>query len=115
MTKNRALKRAARERAQVTGESYVVALRNTQGGLDLPGATPTTAIGRTLHRWTHLVPGVPQHPDAATMAARHGRSLQSAQPRPAGRSGPSRKAHPVRDKRVLRRWQELIESRLLGR
>jgi hypothetical protein len=109
MTKNRALKRAAHERAHLTGERYVVARRKVESGVPEPAALPSGAMASTLHRWTHLVPGVPAHPDSATLAVRH----STAQgPRLTGRRNPTHSAPPVREKRVLRGWQEWIESRV---
>ena len=54
MTKNKALKAAARERAAQTGERYVVARRAV-------AIQPQTRIEGVLHRLTHRVRGVPVH------------------------------------------------------
>ena len=54
MTKNKARKTAARERAAATGERYVVARRAT-------ASQPEPRLEGVLHRLTHLVPGVPRH------------------------------------------------------
>ncbi len=54
MTKNKARKAAARERAARTGERYVVARRAVE-------RQPEVHAGGVLHRLTHRVPGVPSH------------------------------------------------------
>ncbi len=54
MTKNKARKAAARERAARTGERYVVARRALEN-------QPETYADGVLHWLTHLVPGVPAH------------------------------------------------------
>ena len=65
MTKDRARKRAAHERANLTGESYVVARRSLDDGDAVAAARrPMSPAVRTLHEWTHRVPGVPPHSDA---------------------------------------------------
>ncbi len=75
MTRNRAGKRAAHERASSTGERYVVARRNLQepGVIDNPDESerPYPWIVRLLHHLTHRVPGVPKHVDAAVIRAEH--------------------------------------------
>ena len=54
MTKNKARKTAARERAARIGERYVVARRAVE-------SEPETHGDGVLHRLTHRVPGVPAH------------------------------------------------------
>lgn len=75
MTSNRARKRAARERAAATGESYVVALRKLGASQPItPPAQPERPyplVVRLLHDLTHRVPGVPKHADPASVRAEH--------------------------------------------
>ncbi len=75
MTSNRARKRAARDRAALTGERYVVARRQTAE----PSATvqdnaterPYPWVIRVLHNLMHRVPGVPKHVDPGHVRAEH--------------------------------------------
>ncbi len=106
MTRDRARKRAARQRSALTGERYVVAQRAT--------AQPATARPETaerqphddgrLHAFTHRVPGVPAHVDGG---------LQANAPR--SRNSRSGLRHHPRhhEPRVLVAWQNWIAG-LLG-
>ena len=75
MTSNRARKRAARDRAALTGERYVVARRQTAE----PSATvednaterPYPWVIRVLHDLMHRVPGVPKHANPGYVRAEH--------------------------------------------
>ncbi len=73
MTKNKAAKTAARERAARTGEPYVVARR-------VVAAQPARVDG-LLHRLTHLVPGVPEHGASRPHAPHVHRARQHGEPR----------------------------------
>ena len=95
MTKDRARKRATRQRAALTGERYVVAQRSV-------GESQPSTSGR-LHALTHRVPRVPAHVDGG---------LQRRAPR-------RRTANPARrhqashgEPRVLVAWQNWIARRL---
>ena len=101
MTKNRARKKAARERAALTGERYVVARHSILGGEAPPAPSLSGVMTVALHRWTHLVPGVPSHPDTVTRAKRNAPHVKRVHP-----------SHPARQKRVLRGWQERIERQV---
>ena len=91
MTKDRARKKAARQRAAVTGERYVVAQRATT-------KHPPVKHGR-LHALTHRVPGVPPHIDGG---------LQSA----GGRTSRARNRARVHgEPRMLVGWQGWIARR----
>ena len=96
MTKDRARKRAARDRAAATGESYVVARRRA--------VEPPPHDGGVLHDLTHRVPGVPAHAEGGLQA--RARRAPSAQP---GRQGRPNRNQP----RVLVGWQNRI-ARLFG-
>ncbi len=92
MTKNRARKQAARRRAAITGERYVVAQR----AMDAPRPL---RMGR-LDRLTHSVPGVPAHVEGgfqATAGRRRNRTHES-------------RRHD--EPRVLVAWQNWIARRL---
>jgi hypothetical protein len=91
MTKDRARKRAARDRAAATGERYVVA--NRQVG------TTQQSDDRGLHGLTHRVPGVPDHVDGGLQA----RARKNPAARPA-HQGTSNHGEP----RVLVGWQNRI-------
>jgi len=95
MTKDRARKRAARDRAASTGERYVVARREAV-------ATPTKDYG-VLHDLTHRVPGVPAHVEGGL------------QGRPARvRTRPALQGRPNSNQpRVLVSWQQRI-ARFFG-
>lgn len=75
MTSNRARKRAARDRAAVTGEPYVVARRKLEAPPPLIRPTererPYPFVVRLLHDLTHRVPGVPKHADQASIRSEH--------------------------------------------
>lgn len=95
MTKNRARKRAARQRAALTGGRYVVAQRAM--------TEPQPHNGGRLHDLTHRVPGVPAHIDGGLQAtARRGRNVKHA----------ARQRPPQREPRVLVAWQNWIARRL---
>jgi hypothetical protein len=75
VTSNRARKRAARDRAALTGERYVVARRKTTESSatveDNQTERPYPWPVRVLHDLTHRVPGVPKHADPAHVRAEH--------------------------------------------
>jgi hypothetical protein len=75
MTKHRAEKKAARERAAATGERYVVAKRSLNesppNNSSAEHEQPYRWIVRVLHDLTHRVPGVPPHADPASIRADH--------------------------------------------
>ena len=74
MTSNRARKRAARDRAALTGERYVVARRQTAESApveDNQTERPYPWVIRVLHDLMHRVPGVPKHGDPAHVRAEH--------------------------------------------
>lgn len=96
MTKDRARKRAARERAASTGERYVVARREA-------AENPAGDRG-ALHGFTHRVPGVPDHLDGGLQ--RRPRRAPSAPPLHQGR--PNRKRP-----RILIGWQNRV-ARFFG-
>ncbi len=110
MTKNRARKNAARERAAETGERYVVARR---GIIDAPLADnpptaeppwPSNPLLRAMHDALHKIPGMPAHADGlarqvehqARASARHHRVVHHP------------RLHPEREPRVMRGWQGRI-------
>jgi hypothetical protein len=91
MTKNRARKQAARDRAAATGERYVVARRQSA-----EVATPDLGL---LHDLTHRVPGVPAHLEGG---------LQARRPR-ARTTAPVHQGPPNQNEpRVLVGWQNRI-------
>ena len=114
MTKDRARKRAARSRAAITGERYVVARRQAE--------EPPTRTGGLVHELTHRMPGVPSHAEGGLQARRpRGRGANSAlqnrpgrgQPRVRG-AGAVHQNRPHHDQpRVLIGWQNRI-ARLFG-
>jgi hypothetical protein len=95
MTKDRARKQAARERAAVTGERYVVA-RRTGGEL------PPHSHGR-LHKFMHRMPGVPLHVDGG---------LQASPPRNHNARAALRHNAHHHEPRVLIAWQNWIARHL---
>jgi hypothetical protein len=95
MTKNRAAKQSARDRAALTGERYVVAQRAV--------SSPQPPTSGRLHRLTHQVPRVPSHVDGGLQAtATRGRNTH---PRLQDRA---RHGEP----RVLVAWQNWIARRV---
>jgi len=93
MTKNRARKQAARQRAALTGERYVVAQR---------AAVEPPKTSR-MHDLMHRAPGVPFHVDGGLQ--------RSAKPdRQAGRN--PRRTHRHAEPRVLVAWQNWIARRV---
>ncbi len=91
MTKDRARKRAARDRAATTGERYVVARREA--------VEPPSPSAGTLHRLTHRVLGVPEHVDGG---------LQERAPR-VRRTDPLHHGRTTHgEPRVLVGWQNRI-------
>lgn len=96
MTKDRARKRAARERAAVTGERYVVASRQAV-------ATPRSDDS-VLHELTHRVPGVPAHVQGGLQAR--------SRTNPVARTG-HQGAPDHGEPRVLVGWQNRI-ARFFG-
>ena len=101
MTKDKARKAAARERAAVTGERYTVALRATERGHE-----PVETADGVLHRLTHRVPGVPEHIEGGAAPRRN----RPHRHRPHGASARPRPRHG--EPRVLVAWQHRI-ARLL--
>ena len=91
MTKDRARKGAARQRAAVTGERYVVAQRATI-------EHPPVKQGR-LHALTHRVPGVPTHLDGGLQGTARRTSRARNRTRTHG------------EPRVLVGWQNWIARR----
>jgi hypothetical protein len=75
VTSDRARKRAARARAAVTGERYVVARRKLEEPPAVAGSPgperPYPLLVRLIHDLTHRVPGVPKHADPASVRAEH--------------------------------------------
>jgi hypothetical protein len=110
MTKNRARKSAARQRAAETGERYVVARRGIMHeplADESPAAEPpwpSNPLLRAMHDAMHKIPGMPAHADglarqeehAARANARHHRVVHHP------------RVHPDRKTRVMRSWQERI-------
>jgi hypothetical protein len=96
MTKDRARKQAARDRAAATGERYVVARREA-------GESPSYDTS-ALHELTHRVPGVPAHVEGGLQA--RARRNPSALPAHQGRPNQNQP-------RVLVGWQNRI-ARLFG-
>ena len=101
MTKDRARKQAARERAALTGERYVVAQR----AIAEPSpdeAQPQRSHGR-MHDLTHRVAGVPPHVEGGLQATRSkGRNTAH-----------SLRQNPVhKEPRVLVTWQNWIARRV---
>ena len=98
MTKDRARKQAARERAALTGERYVVAQRAV--------AEPELKrIGR-LDRLTHRVPGVPAHVEGG---------LQASAPRNHNSKHEVRPHTQPTEPRVFVVWQNWIARQLGAR
>ena len=105
MTKDRARKQAARRRAAVTGESYVVAQRAVAGPQQLP-----RDAGR-MHELTHKVPGVPAHVEGGLQ----GGVSSSRKSRPQlGRGVRGNEARVHGEPRVLVGWQNWIARRVSG-
>src|SRR4051794_34577927 len=96
MTKDRARKRAARQRVALTGERYVVAQRA------IAEPQPPREHGR-MHDLTHRLPGVPSHVEGGLQATR-----------PKGRNVPrSLRQNPVhKEPRVLVGWQNWMARRV---
>jgi hypothetical protein len=99
MTKDRARKQAARQRAARTGERYVVAQRA------VAGAEPQPRRDNWLHEATHKVPGVPAHVDGGRQA-RVPRRQGHKKVNPTS----SNRVH-TNDPRVLVAWQNWIARR----
>ena len=97
MTKDRARKRAARDRAAATGERYIVASRQS--------VEPPSHDGGVLHELTHRVPGVPAHV-AGGLQARARRDRVA-------RRSPHQNQPNHNQPRVLIGWQNRI-ARLFG-
>ncbi|HEY1529966.1 MAG TPA: hypothetical protein VGF80_04070 [Galbitalea sp.] len=109
MTKDRARKRAARERANLTGERYVVARRNTEASIAIePSMNPVT---RVLHDWTHRIPGVPAHQVHRAHQAQTARGSRTREHTNSmrGHKNPTR---VYREPRVLVEWQNWIARRV---
>ena len=105
MTKNKAQKLAARNRAAATGERYVVARRGTQQATAAP-----VRRGR-LDELTHRVPGVPEHIDGGLQGLR--RAARTARP---ASNAPRVHVQPEHgEPRVLVAWQNWIARRLTRR
>jgi hypothetical protein len=77
MTKNRARKNAARQRAAETGERYVVARRGIMDAPftdDPPAAQqpwPRNPLLRAMHDALHKIPGMPPHAEGLARQAEH--------------------------------------------
>jgi hypothetical protein len=75
VTSDRARKRAARARAALTGERYVVARRKLEEPAVVAGSPgpegPYPLVVRLIHDLTHRVPGVPKHADPASVRVEH--------------------------------------------
>lgn len=97
MTKDRARKKATRQRVAVTGERYVVAQR----ALTEPAPRK---LGR-LDALTHRVPGVPPHVDRGLQS-----TSTSRRANPPSRNPKSRNPQHE-DPRVLVAWQNWIARR----
>ena len=96
MTKDRARKQAARQRAALTGERYVVAQRA------IAEPEPPRTYG-WMHELTHRVPGVPAHVEGGLQATRSkGRNTPHSLRRNPAHSEP----------RVLVAWQNWIARRV---
>ena len=95
MTKNRARKQAARQRAALTGERYVVAQR--------AAATPEPHSSGWMHELTHRVPGIPAHVEGG---------LQRRVPANRNAKHTGRRNAPHAEPRVLVAWQNWIARRL---
>jgi hypothetical protein len=107
MTKNRAHKKAARQRAAVTGERYVVAERAVG---QHPIAELAAARGRSTsraHDLMHELPGVPPHVDGGLQHAT--RPARTAAPSNPHQGRTNRQYH---EPRVLVSWQNWIARRL---
>ena len=105
MTKNKAHKLAARNRAAATGERYVVARR----GIQEQTVTPPR-LGR-LDELTHRVPGVPEHIDGGLQG--RSRTVRPARTAP---NAPHLHVQPEQgEPRVLVAWQNWIARRLTRR
>jgi hypothetical protein len=96
MTKDRARKQAARQRAAATGERYVVARRHE--------VDPPSHDGGVLHELTHRVPGVPAHMEGGLQT----RARRPRKPLPVHQGRPNHN-----QPRVLVGWQDRI-TRLFG-
>jgi hypothetical protein len=93
MTKNRASKRATRQRVALTGERYVVAQR--------AAAEPQVRSANRAHELMHTVPGVPAHVAGGLQRATRVRN-----------SNPRRQQPRRNEPRVLVAWQNWIARRL---
>ena len=100
MTKDRARKQAARQRAAVTGERYVVARRQAVEEPPLHGGV--------LHDLTHRVPAVPAHVEGGLQA----RAPRERVSRPARQNRIHTQPNHVQpehgEPRVLVGWQNRI-------
>jgi hypothetical protein len=101
MTKDRARKHAARQRATLTGERYVVAQRAT--------AQPQPHTAGRMHDLMHEMPGVPAHIEGGFQGSTsRGRSSNPRQQNRLRHNTPRVHNEP----RVLVAWQNWIASRL---
>lgn len=110
MTKDRARKQAARDRAASTGERYVVARRQA---LERPSRD-----GGVLHDLTHLMPGVPAHVEGGLQARATRARVATPAPQNPLHQNPKRtqpdQTRPVHgEPRVLVGWQNRI-ARFFG-
>lgn len=96
MTKNRASKRAIRQRVALTGERYVVAQRAI-------AESQPHKIGR-VDALMHRVPGVPAHVEGGLQSAVRRRRVANPETRH------QRRQH--NEPRVLVAWQNWIAARL---
>ena len=99
MTKDRARKQAARQRAARTGERYVVAQRA------VVDAEPQLSHDGWLHEATHKVPGVPAHVDGGLQSRK---SPQRKNVNPTSSNRDRNTGEP----RVLVAWQNWIAKRV---
>ena len=102
MTKDRARKQAARQRAAATGERYVVAQRAVAEPVRTP-AEPQPHKGGRIHELTHKLPGVPSHVDGG---------LQGAASRGSNTNRVLQHRTRHNEPRVLVAWQNWIARRL---
>ena len=108
MTKNKANKLAARNRAAATGERYVVARRGIQHAPAAPAR-----LGR-LDELTHRVPGVPAHIEGGLQSRQ--RRAQQVHPARAAANAPNEHTQPQRgEPRVLVAWQNWIARQVTRR
>jgi hypothetical protein len=110
MTKDRARKSAARQRAAETGERYVVARRGVLDaaiGDDRPTTEspwPSNPLLRAMHDALHKIPGMPTHAEGLARQAEHAARAKARHHRVVHHQ----QVHPDRQPRVMRTWQGRI-------